>query len=322
MRPYYQFVTGTLKISPFQALFFDSQVKKVDDSVNILVLGIAGGNHDGPNLSDSIMVLHYNFKTDHLDIIGIPRDIWSNTLRDKINSAYAYGEAKQTGGGLKLAKAEVGAIVGMPVQYSMVIDFSKYKELIDYLGGINVVIENSFTDNQYPIDGKENDLCGGDPDYKCRYETITFQKGKTHIDGTTALKFVRSRHAEGDEGSDFARSRRQQLVITAIKDNVIKIVKSYNIDKIKGLYDKINSLVIRDVTNQQLVIIARDVVFSKKYSQKNFFLPEDMFTVPDYSQYDGQYVLIPTNGFDNLHKFVQCLIEKEDEGKCSSLENK
>lgn len=314
--PYYRFMTDTLRIRPLQALFFDDSVKKIDGSVNILILGIAGGTHDGPNLTDSIIVANYNFDTDRLTTIGIPRDIWSDTLKDKINTAYAYGEAKQEDGGLKLAKAEASAIIGMPIQYSVVISFNRFKDLIDYLGGVDVNVEKSFTDNEFPIEGKENDQCGGDPEYTCRYETVTFKKGLTHMDGQTALKFVRSRHAEGEEGTDFSRSRRQQLVMAAIKDRALKIGQQYDLAKFQKLYSKADSLVNRDVTNQELVSIGKDIFFSRKYSQKNLFIPEELFIVPYYEQYDGKYVLIPAKNWDTIHSFVQCLISKQDQEGC------
>ncbi len=319
VKPYYLFLTNTLQISPFKVLFSNNSVKRIDDTVNILILGIAGGRHDGPNLSDSIIVLHYDFKTNRMLTIGIPRDIWSDTLKDKINTAYAYGEAKQEDGGLKLAKAEVSAIIGIPIQYSMVISFSKFLELIDFLGGVTVNVEKSFTDSEFPIEGKENDLCDGDQKYRCRYETITFHKGKTRMDGTTALKFVRSRHAEGEEGSDFARSKRQQLVIAAIKEKVFEIVMSFDLETLKNLYAKTDALVNRDVTNQQLMIIIRDIVLSKNFAQKNLFLPEDLFIVPEYSKYDGKYVLIPRTDWKEVHAFSWCLLEKQAESECLQL---
>lgn len=320
--PYYRFLTDTLRIQPFHALFFDDSVKKIDGSVNILILGIGGGTHEGPNLTDSIIVANYDFDTDRLTTIGIPRDIWSDTLRDKINTAYAYGEAKQEDGGLKLAKAEVGAIIGMPIQYSVVISFNRFKDLIDYLGGIDIHVEKSFTDNKFPIEGKENDQCNGDPEYGCRYETVTFKKGLIHMDGQTALKFVRSRHAEGEEGTDFSRSRRQQLVIAAIKDKALKIGQQYDLEKFQKLYSKADSLVNRDVTNQELVSIGKDIVFSSKYTQKNLFLPEEVFIVPHYEQYDGKYVLVPAKNWDTIHAFVQCLISRQDQEGCLASVNK
>ncbi len=320
IKPYYEFSKKTLNIDPITILLSTNSVKKIDGTVNILILGIPGGSHEGPNLSDSITVAHYDFKTNHLTTIGIPRDIWSNTLRDKINTAYAYGEAKQEDGGLKLAKAEVGAILGMPIQYSVVISFTKFKDLVDFLGGIDVSVEKSFTDKDFPIEGKENDNCNGDLKYRCRYETVAFREGLIHMNGATALKFVRSRHAEGEEGGDFSRSGRQQLVIAALKNKVIDIAKSYNIKKLEDLYRKADSLVNRDVTNQELAMIVKSFFLKKNYKQINLFLPEELFLVPNYIDYDGKYVLIPKSGsMNSVYKYVACFIEKEEKNACEYL---
>lgn len=318
--PYYKFLTDEVEISPLKTLVSLNSVEKVDNKVNILILGIPGGRHDGPNLSDSITVLNYDFKKNRIITISIPRDVWSDTLRDKINSAYAYGENKVAGGGIRLAKAEASGITGLPIQYGAVIDFSGFKELINYVGGIEVDVRNSFVDHEFPIEGKENDLCGGDKKYKCRYETVSFKRGKQHMDGEVALKFVRSRNAEGSEGSDFARSRRQQEVMDGLKAKIFTIIKGLRLRQIRGLYENIDSLVRRDISNQQVAILAKRIIFGKDFHQKNFNLSTEMFEVPDYRLYDGKYVLIPPNkNFDSIHQFIECLLEKEDEKKCSSL---
>jgi len=320
LKPYYLFLTKTAHISPFQALVGFDGIKTIDQQVNILILGIAGGEHDGPNLSDSIIIANYNMKKNRLITISVPRDVWSDTLRDRINSAYAYGEDKQKGGGLKLAKAEVGAIYGTPIQYAAVVNFNGFDELIDFFGGVDVDVKRTFSDEQFPITGKENDTCGGDPDFKCRYQTVTFKKGRQHMDGKRALIFVRSRHAEGEEGNDFARNQRQQLVISSIKDKIIKVIKSLNISKIKKLYENIDSVVTRDISNQQIAIIARESIFKKNFYQKNFHLPQEAFTVPDYQLYDGKYVLAPSSGdFSHIHEYIQCLLAKESEDQCKAL---
>lgn len=320
LKPYYDFLKNTAHISPIQALVGHDGVRTIDQQVNILILGIAGGDHDGPNLSDSIIIANYDLKKNRLITISIPRDVWSDTMRDRINSAYAYGEEKIKGGGFKLAKAEVGTIYGTPIQYSAVVNFSGFDELIDFLGGVDLNVKRSFTDDQFPIAGKENDLCGGDPDYGCRYETVTFKKGPQHMDGKTALKFVRSRHAEGEEGNDFARNERQQIVISAMKDKIAQVVKSLNITKIKKLYANIDSVVTRDISNQQLAIIVRNSIFKKNFYQKNFHLSQDAFKVPDYRLYDGKYVLVPTSSdFTQIHSYIACLLDKESEDKCKGL---
>ena len=139
VRPYWSFINNTLHVSILKTLFSKDSLKTYDNQVNILLLGIAGGQHEGPNLSDSNIVANYNFKTNKLTTVSIPRDLWSPTLNDKINSAYAYGEAKKPGkGGFILAKAEIEAVIGLPIQYAAVVDFQQFKELIDFLGGIEI----------------------------------------------------------------------------------------------------------------------------------------------------------------------------------------
>lgn len=322
LKPWYFFIKKTLQISIVKTAFSFNSIKKYDYQVNILILGISGGNHEGPNLSDSIIVANYNFKTNRLITISVPRDIWSDSLEDKINSAYAYGEAKEKGGGLKLAKAEISSVIGQPISYAVVINFDEFEKLINFLGGIDVNVERSFVDNKFPIAGKENDLCNGDLEYKCRWEKIIFHKGIIHMDGETALKFVRSRNAEGEEGSDFARGKRQQKVIEAVKNKIINIIFTYDINKNENLYQHINNSLSRDISNQQLAIIMKNIflknfIFRQKFNQKNFLIGEELFEVPDYSNYEGKYVLIPKkNDISKIHFFINCLLEKGEEKKC------
>src|SRR5258708_31476545 len=88
------------------------------------------------------------------------------------------------------------------IDYATTLDFNAFKEVIDALHGITVDVKTEFTDTQYPIIGLEADNCNGDKTFACRYETITFKAGLQNMDSTTALKFVRSRHANGVEGND------------------------------------------------------------------------------------------------------------------------
>jgi len=136
------------------------------------------------------------------------------------------------------------------------------------------------------------------------------------MDGKTALKFVRSRNAIGAEGSDFAREARQQKVIDAIEKKLIKILKTADIKKINSVYQIFNRLLIRDITNQQLAIIGKNILFKKLFGksfvQKSLSLTEDLFVVPPYYQYDGKYVLIPqNNNFTLIHQLISCQIRNQ-----------
>lgn len=323
IKPYLDFINNTLKVSILKTLFIKDSLKTYNSQVNILLLGIAGEKHDGPNLSDSIVVANYNFKNNKLTTISIPRDIWSDTLDDKINSAYAYGEAKKPkGGGFILSKAEVEAIIGLPIQYSAVIDFDQFRKLIDYLGGIDVEVENSFIDKKFPINGKENDDCGGDPTYACRYETISFNKGLIHFNGETALKFVRSRNAEGKEGTDFAREKRQQKVIEAVKNKLVNSAKKMDLKTYKQLYEITDKLVKRDISNQQVALIVKNAFFKGDFKQEKISLSENFFTNPPLTdnKYQGLWVLIPNNeDYTLIHKYIACRLKSQSD--CARLEN-
>ena len=317
LKPYYKLINEIAGISPLKVLFTQGTYKKNDNKVNIVLLGKAGGLHDGPNLTDSIVVASYDTLINRVTLISIPRDVWSRALEDKINSAYAYGEAKKKGGGMVLAKSEIGAIVGLPIHYAVVIDFNKFKELIDYFGGIDVSVERSFDDNKFPITGRENDLCNGDLEYKCRYEHISFKQGLQHMDGETALKFVRSRYATGEEGTDFARNKRQEKILKIISERIVAIGKNHDIAKIKSTYQLLDTIIERDITNPDTSYIAKNIILKKEFNMNQFSLSEDLFIVPRKSEYKGKYVLIPKNdNFNYIHSYVSCLIEKVDPSKC------
>lgn len=321
VNPYYQLATKTFGLSVKELAFGKITAKHDGDVINILILGIAGGTHDGPLLSDSIMIMQYNLQKNTLVSIALPRDVWSASMDDKINSAYAYGENEEIGTGLERAKKEIGSVVNMPLHYSAVINFSKFKQLIDAVGGVDIKVEQSFTDDEFPIEGKENDECDGDPNYACRYETITFNAGINHMDGETALKFVRSRHAMGSEGSDFARNKRQQLVINGLKTKAISVIQSdlrkNEFEKTKKLYAAIDTLVLRDISNNEAAMIAKNIVIKKNLKQTNLKLSHDVFEVAEGNEYRGRYALIPLNNdVTAFHTYMKCLFEKQNEKIC------
>lgn len=103
----------------------------------------------------------------------------------------------------------VSQLTGMQVPYFASMDFDGFVKMVDRVGGLDVTIDNTFTDDAYP-----NDATGG------YLPPQTFIKGVEHMDGQRALIFARSRHASGSEGSDFARSKRQQKILEAFKAKV------------------------------------------------------------------------------------------------------
>jgi LCP family protein required for cell wall assembly len=180
---------------------------------NALVLGVDTRETNNLLNTDTIILVSYNHETHDVIMMSIPRDFhvqinpevyWFN----RINSVYPTYEAKGEGKGLPRLQEIVTKITGKEIQYYAMINFKGFVELIDSLGGINVNVENSFTDYRFPTE----------PGYK----TVSFEAGPQHMDGQTALEYARSRHSlDNNEGSDFARAKRQQKVIEAVIDKII-----------------------------------------------------------------------------------------------------
>lgn len=314
--PYYRFATSTVGLD-LQSILFDGESYKSDEAiVNILLLGLPDEANEGPNLTDSIMVVRINQDKNEILTLSIPRDLWSVSLQDKVNSAFAYGEAKKQGTGKLLAKVEIERIINIPIHYTASIKFDALKEIVDTLGGIEVEVENTFVDTKYPVKGMEAAVCSDyEYDTSCRYTTISFDKGIQIMNGNDILTFVRSRNAENEEGSDLARSRRQQIVISAIQDRLIEAVKDGDLELITNVYTVLNRSVDRDITNNEAAQIAKKLFFNGEITQKKVQIPREILDVPNPSQYDGKFVFIPKDK-DQFDTVVSCLLTEGDNSTC------
>ena len=287
----------------------EASARKFKDRTNILILGKGGESHDAPDLTDTIIFSSISHEKQDLILLSLPRDIWVSEIRAKLNSAYYWGNQKEDGGGLILAKAVAEEVVGEPIHYAVVVDFSGFKKLIDTLGGVEVEIETAFVDEKFPILGKEDDECGGDPEFKCRYETISFESGKQKMDGEKALKFARSRNSQGDEGTDLARAKRQQKVISAIKDKTLSWEVYSSPRKIGEILAILKSNIETDMLDNAGAVLSRRV-FQTRDQIKSFVVPESFMESPGLlAQYDFLYVFIPSTGsWEDLYKWVEKIL--------------
>ena len=279
-----------------------------DGRINILILGAGGENHDGPNLTDTMILASLPATTSgNVYFITIPRAIYLDYLGDKINGAYSYGEEKKVGSGLILAKAAVAQVSDLPVHYAVRIDFSAFSQVVDLMGGVDVEVENTFEDNMYPISGRENDPCDGqDPQFLCRYETVTFSQGLNHMDGATALKFARSRHSQDlTEGTDFARSKRQQKIIAAVKQKALSLPILLDFNKGLQIYNTLKSHLDTDITENEFNGFFKLALRLKEAALVNVNLDETLLYNPPIDPVRGWY-LIPQNGsFEEIHSFLK-----------------
>ena len=285
-----------------------------DGRTNVLILGSDKRSKGVVEsvLTDTILVSSIGTVEKNIALVSLPRDLWvegSGGYRSKINSVYSYGNEKCSDCGAKEIRDVVEKILGIPVHYYIVVDFQLFRESIDILGGIKVNVEDSFEDKFYPVEGKENASVTAD-----RYETIKFQKGEQLMDGEIALKYVRSRKGNNGEDTDFARSKRQQKVILAIKDKFLSVRTLVDLPKMKQLYDSYAKNVDSNIdfsTAQGFYLLSQKIDFgtfrtvvlddrSKANDGGLLYSPEDT------SLYGGAYVLIPRVGdYSQIHAYVQ-----------------
>lgn len=288
-----------------------SGLNDTDGRINVLLLGSdkRKANKDSYELTDTILVASIGVVEGNITMISLPRDLWVDfnhyegyTARGKINSVYANGGAESL-------STVIETVLGLPIHYYAVINFEIFKEAIDTVGGIEVDVENAFTDKSYPVPGKE-----ADPNFEARYETLVFKAGPQVMDGDTALKYVRSRMGDNNEGTDFARSRRQQKVIAAIKNKALSFETLIDVNKLTELYNTYSKNIDTNIDLKAangFYFLAQNIDFQ---NMKSIVLDDRsaanegglLYHPEDNSLYGGQYVLIPKSGdFNQLHAYVQ-----------------
>lgn len=181
-----------------------------DDRINLLLFGIGGAGHDGPYLTDTIILVSIKPSTGQIALISIPRDLSAKIPgygQSKINLAASQG-LKKGESGPAFATEIISDMFDTEIHYYAQVDFEAFVEIVDYVGGVRVNVDRAFTDEMYPS-------------YNNGYQTVSFANGIQTMNGETALSYVRSRHGNNGEGSDFARAKRQQKIIFALKEKIL-----------------------------------------------------------------------------------------------------
>ena len=307
-------------------------------SYNFLLLGYGGAGHSGGGLSDVLILVHLDTINKKIAYISIPRDLWVNLsgIGDrKINAAFALGskntadypdEEPETAAllaGGNAASQAVSSITGLPVDYFAAVSFFGFQGLIDELKGITVDVPVGFTDQFYPIRGRELELCGFTPEqttamtatmsgftlerqFKCRYEELVFNQGPTQMNGETALKFTRSRHSN-QHGGDFARSQRQQALLTGIKNKLISLDALTNP---VNIYQQITKTVQTNLDLEATKAISTLITSPEEYQTINIGLSTENVLKNSKSS-AGAFILISkTNNWQSVADYIQQQLNK------------
>ena len=163
----------------------------------------AGANFIGsPSRSDSILLMRVGGGANAT--LSIPRDTVVDIPghgRNKINAAYALG-------GPSLAIKTVESYLGIEVNHLVEVNFENFPQLIDALGGVT-----------YKGGCVVSKINGGT---RNGGYTLRLKKGEHEINGKQALALARTRKNEcAPNEDDLTRARRQQEVLSALRDKVI-----------------------------------------------------------------------------------------------------
>lgn len=264
--------------------------KEGDSRLNIMLLGQGGPGHDGPDLTDTMQVASLDLVNKQISLLSVPRDLYVKTTYGsmKINALYQSANAAKKDSGGQAVKDFVGGITDFNIHYFIAIDFDGFKELVDTLGGVDINVKNPINDPEYP-NAQENGVV-----------TFKLNAGQQHMNGDLALKYARSRHSFGAEGSDFARSARQQLLIAAVRDKAAQLGYFKNPLKFVQLTNLLAKFVKTDITPSEMQLLAERLADINTQNIQSAVLsnsPTGLLT-DGTNQYTG-YTLVPIAGANN-----------------------
>ena len=180
--------------------------------VNVLLLGVPGAGHNGPRMTDTLLLLSVFPRSRRATLLSIPRDLAIESpdgSTRKINEAYSLAAASSEKGVAAAttvaAATAVAAALGVAIHYGAVVDIAGLERIVDALGGISVWVDRAFQDLAFRDAGNPYSA---------------FSAGWTHMNGERALVYARARRGTNGEGTDYARATRQQKVLVALRDRL------------------------------------------------------------------------------------------------------
>lgn len=231
------------------------------------------GKH-GSNV-DSLIFVSINENTQKVIMISIPRDLYFQGRR--INSVYGeYGVEEQV--------RWVEDIVGYKIDHYILIDMYVFRDVVDLMGGVDIVLQENLIDPTYKV--CEGEVCS----------TLYYEAGEHHLNGTEALRIARSRHTT----SDYSRAERQQLILEGIK----KKAMSFGLGEANTLLSILSTVI--DSTETDISI---DEAVRYVFRYQNFELDEGA-VLSTANVLDAEPIPVT---YETSHPIQSCLDESKPE---------
>ena len=272
---------------------------------NILLLGTGGEGHDGADLTDTIIIASLNNELKTISLFSIPRDLWLNLpghQSSRINKMYeilkgTYGSEQA----LEILRQGIENITNLSIPYHVKVDFTAFTDVVDLLGGIEVEVEKSIYDTEYPNEDESG------------YELFTIDAGTHLLDGKTALKYARSRHST----SDFDRAARQHKILSSLKSKAIELDILSSPLLLKKLYDEFIDHVETNISTLELIGLGQTAQhFDQERITSAVLIDTDILDMgsflytPERQLYGGAFVLVPIdNSYEKIQRFISMVFD-------------
>ncbi|WP_243521725.1 LCP family protein [Bacillus pseudomycoides] len=216
----------------------DKEVEPLKDNISVLIMGvdesdIRKGQYGETVRTDALLLATINKDDKSVKLVSIPRDsrvyIPSRKKMDKITHAHVFG-------GVESTRNTVERFLNVPVDYYVKFNFDSFVKIVDSLGGIDVDVPVTFTEQ----------------DSKDQAGMIHLEKGYQHLNGEQALALARTRKID----SDAMRGQRQQIVIEAIAKKAMSV---QSISKLGSLLDAVDSNLKTNLTFDDMLSITKNM---------------------------------------------------------------
>ena len=299
-------LTGNNNPLSLLGVFRPATLKNDNGRVNILVAGNSADDlgHNGGELTDSIMLLSLNMKSNTALMLSIPRDLWVGMPGEghsKINAVYPSS-------GMSGLKAAVENVTALNVHYTALVNYAAFRDLVNAVGGITITISSEDPRGIYDpnLDWTTRKCCA----------LAKYPNGSVRLDGKQALNLARARgDALGSYGfpdADYTRTKHQRQMLIAIKDKASQPSVIANPLKISNLFDALGGNVKTDlqVSEMQALYYYGKKIDNTKIDSYNIDSLKGKSThMLGGDMINGQSVQIPAAGVDN-YTDIQAQIQK------------
>ena len=266
-------------LSTIGGLFLPPQANAVPwngtDPINILAMGVDQRLPGDKTHSDTIIVIQLDPGAHRVRMVSIPRDLAVTVpdygMMSKINEGYYLGGPK-----FEAYTLEHG--LGIPINYYAVLRFASFQRLIDALGGVNITVDQNIDDPAYPA------IVGNG------FSPFVISAGPHHMDGATALKYMRERHVytNGDE----MRVQHQQQLIDAIKGQLISV---HTLFHLPSIVSAVRASIVTNLPDNMLLVVAMQIL--QAHDQQHVYFNDQNGTVVECVGGDQGADLCPQPSF-------------------------